>query len=202
MGSPDTSALLAKWAAGDSQAAATLIEQHFALVYRFFANKTAEETAADLAQQTFASVHAAVIKPSERPIKSFPAFLMTVARNRLMSHFRTRGVEARVFDPAAVSVQQADPATGLNSLAIRDQEHQLLREALVRIPIDAQITLELYYWESMSTSEIAEVLGIAAGTVMSRLARARTRLREELAQLAADPSVVQESLEQLTGGGR
>lgn len=202
MASLDTAALLEQWAAGDSRAAATLIEKNFPLVYRFFAGKTNEETAADLAQQTFASVHAAILKPDRAPIESFPAFLMTVARNRLISYFRARGVEDRVFDPGAVSVQQADPATGMNSLAIRDQEHHLLRQALVRIPIDAQITLELYYWEGMSTAQIAEVLGIAAGTVMSRLARARARLREELSQLDSRPSTVEQSLEQLTAGGR
>ncbi len=43
---------------------------------------------------------------------------------------------------------------------------------------DLRITTVLYYFEDMSTKEISEMLNIAEGTVRSRLARAREKLRD------------------------
>lgn len=57
--------------------------------------------------------------------------------------------------------------------------------ALRRIPLDHQLALELFYWEDLSMEEIAVALGIATGTVKSRLARAREYLRAQLAVAAS-----------------
>lgn len=43
---------------------------------------------------------------------------------------------------------------------------------------ELRITTVLYYFEDMSTKEISEMLNIAEGTVRSRLARAREKLRD------------------------
>ena len=54
--------------------------------------------------------------------------------------------------------------------------------------MDAQITLELAYWEGLSGAEIAVALDIEVGTVRSRLSRARERLREIVVSLGGDAS--------------
>ena len=59
-------------------------------------------------------------------------------------------------------------------------------EALRRIPLDAQVLLELTYWEQMTSKELGEVLGVPETTVRSRLGRARTLLQVELGKLASD----------------
>ena len=49
------------------------------------------------------------------------------------------------------------------------------------LPVDHQIAIELHYWEGMRVREVAEVLGVPAGTVKGRLMRARTALAKALA---------------------
>lgn len=52
-----------------------------------------------------------------------------------------------------------------------------LWDTVCRLPEEFRIVTVLYYYEDMTTAEIAKALGVRAGTVRSRLARARTRLR-------------------------
>jgi RNA polymerase sigma-70 factor (ECF subfamily) len=82
--------------------------------------------------------------------------------------------------------------------AVREAQAQVL-DALHRLPLDLQITLELHYWEEMSVAEIAVVLEIPPGTVKSRLHRARERLREVLMEGGASTTSVEESLGHLQG---
>ena len=83
----------------------------------------------------------------------------------------------------------ADLGASPGTLAQAREEQELLLLALRRIPIDFQIAVELYYWESLSTRELAEVLGVPEGTVRSRLARAREHLAREIEVLAASPQL-------------
>lgn len=79
------------------------------------------------------------------------------------------------------------------------QEQRLLLEALRRIPIDCQIVCELHYWEQLGTSEMAEILGVAVGTVKSRLQRGRRLLEEQLAVLASSAELLHTTLSNLEG---
>ena len=76
-----------------------------------------------------------------------------------------------------------DLAPGLSTIAIQRAEQRLLVEALQRLPLDLQMAIELYYWEELSVAELAEALEVPAGTVKSRLHRARELLREEMNRL-------------------
>jgi RNA polymerase sigma-70 factor (ECF subfamily) len=79
----------------------------------------------------------------------------------------------------------------------RAQEQRLLLEGLRRIPVNAQIALELYYWEDMTTKDIAAVLGIPHGTVRSRVRAARTALEAAIASLSRSPEVLESTLDNL-----
>ncbi|WNX84117.1 RNA polymerase sigma factor [Agathobaculum sp. NTUH-O15-33] len=52
-----------------------------------------------------------------------------------------------------------------------------LWDTVCRLPMDFRAVTVLYYFEDMTTAEIAKALGVREGTVRSRLARARDRLR-------------------------
>ena len=56
-------------------------------------------------------------------------------------------------------------------------EHEEVREAIQQLPADFREIILLREFEELSYQEIATILGCPAGTVMSRLARARTKLR-------------------------
>ncbi len=79
------------------------------------------------------------------------------------------------------------------------REQRLLLGALRELPTDMQIALELYYWEDLSTLEIAEVLGVAPGTIKSRLFRAREQLRERIAAHAPDEALARSTAANLDG---
>ena len=58
-----------------------------------------------------------------------------------------------------------------------DKHDFTLWDAVCRLPEDYRVATVLYYYEDMTTAEIAKALGVREGTVRSRLARARKRLR-------------------------
>jgi len=66
------------------------------------------------------------------------------------------------------------------TLLLRRADGQLLNQALEELPMAFREVLVLLEVEGLSYKEIAEMLGIPIGTVMSRLARARQRLRKSL----------------------
>ena len=62
----------------------------------------------------------------------------------------------------------------------KDGEVSYLCDAVRALPEDQRLAVLLYYYEDMPVAEIARTLGIAQGTVKSRLSRGRDRLRQML----------------------
>lgn len=167
--------LLERWAAGDGASGEALFERHFEAVARFFRNKTGGVagqgiTYDDLVQQTFLGCVEA--RERFRRDASFRTFLFAVARNVLSKHYRSRTVGA--FDPATTSV--VDLGASPSAVVARDRDQQLLLQGLRTLPVDAQIALELHFWEGMTAAEIAGVIGVPVGTAKTRLRRARQLL--------------------------
>ena len=174
--------LLEAWRRGDEGAGNELLKRHFRSVYMFFDSKVGDG-AEDLAQQTFL----ACVEARDRvdPTRgSFKSYLFGIARNLLLQFFRRHRRGANV-DFGTVSIEDLGGVSPSRVVAARE-EHALLVDALRRLPVDAQIALELHYWEDMSASEIADVLSIPAGTARSRLHRAQQSLRAVMRQL--DPN--------------
>lgn len=102
------------------------------------------------------------------------AWLMTVMHNLYMSQMRRAAARGAMplqdldFEPAA-------PENGEAALDLRD-----LERALALLPLEQRETLLLVSLEEFSYEQTAAILGVPVGTVMSRLARARARLRELL----------------------
>ena len=65
--------------------------------------------------------------------------------------------------------------------AMRQESEELLRQAVLKLPVPLRVVLVLHDMEGFSTSETARVLSLREGTVRVRLHRARMLLREELA---------------------
>ena len=68
----------------------------------------------------------------------------------------------------------------LDSYPAADHEEQALMEVIQSLPPKDRTVLHLYYYEGYQTAEIAAMTGWREGTVRSRLARAREKLRELL----------------------
>ena len=104
-------------------------------------------------------------------------------------------MELRAFEPgntldsADVNIpEQRDPETFLLDHIVSDD----LREALEALPVDFRTVVVLADLEDFTYREIAEVLDIPAGTVMSRLFRARQSLKKKLLHLAVERGIVTE----------
>jgi RNA polymerase sigma-70 factor (ECF subfamily) len=109
------------------------------------------------------------------------AWLLTIVRNTCYTwlHQNRPPASAVEFDEeihGSESSGGADPE--LQVLASADKE--TLHRALEELPGIFREVLVLREMEGMSYKEIADVASVSIGTVMSRLARARTRLRESL----------------------
>ncbi len=79
---------------------------------------------------------------------------------------------ARVVADIAV-----EPSKDPHALYISKMECERVHEAIQQLPVEFREIILLREYEELSYQEIAVVLGCAAGTVMSRLGRARSRLR-------------------------
>jgi RNA polymerase sigma factor (sigma-70 family) len=188
--------LLAAWRSGDEVAGDTLVRRHFPIIYRFFANKVGRGIE-DLVQRTFLKC----VESRERiPDEGFRAYLLGISKHQLFHHFRR---EQRHGDRVELGEFTVD---GLNQspsgmMAGREQQRLLLR-ALRRIPLDFQMTLELFYWEELGINEIAAALEVAPGTVKSRLSRARELLRAQLEAIAASPELAESTVGELENWAR
>jgi RNA polymerase sigma-70 factor (ECF subfamily) len=87
--------------------------------------------------------------------------------------------------PASASVDIDDVAHELQAPPVRTDDSLDLSRCLQRLPADQRAVLLLVTVEDQSYEAAARVLGVPVGTVMSRLSRARVRLRE-LMEGAAD----------------
>ena len=182
-------ALLASWREGDTRAGRALFARHVDRVSRFFFSKVATGVD-DLVQRTFLALLERHDLPAGVPLR---AYLFGIARNLLLRRFRDEYRDGRHFDELSTSV--ADLATTPSVLVDRRQHLQVLYAALQALPIDLQITLELFYWEEMPAPEIGSILGVPEGTVRSRLRRARQMLAEALHRLG--PAIAEPTLADL-----
>lgn len=191
---PTDLALLEAWRDGDRKAGNRLVTRHFPSVYRFLCRRVMDGVAAkDLAQRTFLALleSSARLDPSAR----MRAYVLGIANNLMLRHFRdaqrpavSLGAEQSVVSPSRAVAQR--------------EEQSLVRTALANLPVDLRTTLELHYWDDLTTAEIGAVLGIAAGTAKWRLSRGRALLREEIASIAATAQVRESTLSRLDDWAR
>lgn len=104
-----------------------------------------------------------------RPGSDLRAWLFTVMHNVYVNQVRASRDHAMLDDEGA---EMAVAGTQGASLEIRD-----LERALAMLPAEQREVLLLVALEDMSYAEVAGALGIPIGTVMSRLSRAREKLR-------------------------
>jgi RNA polymerase sigma-70 factor (ECF subfamily) len=108
------------------------------------------------------------------------AWILAIVRNTAYSFLeKNRPVDfAEEFDEEVHKVDFGHPEAEMALL--RSVDAKMLQGALDRIPVNFREVLILRELEEMSYKQIAEVMSVPVGTVMSGLARARTKLREQI----------------------
>jgi RNA polymerase sigma factor (sigma-70 family) len=164
--------LAAQAAGGDRRAFDALVTRHRQAVYRLCWAATGNHADADdAAQETFVRVF--------RALPSYDPWLRKIAWNCGLSV--RRDAKAGVPVVAGSDAPEAvDPAPGPEESAAGNEERQRVAGAMAALPAELRAVMVLRAVEGLSYAEIALVAGIPAGTVMSRLSRARKRLLDAL----------------------
>jgi RNA polymerase sigma-70 factor (ECF subfamily) len=135
------------------------------------------EVADDVAQEAFMRAHQALSTfDLARP---FGPWICRIAANLAINHVRSP--EAREEPLPEGHAETPSPARGALDLVLEREAREVLERALLGLPAEQRAVFALRTFEELSYREIADALGISMGTVMSRLSRARERLREALA---------------------
>lgn len=175
--------LLERWRGGDRGAGQVLMRRYYGSVLRYF-ELNASWAAEDLVQVTFM---ACVERAADvRDAAAFRGYLMGIARRQLALHLRelSRKTSYGDFDE-----EQAPQRTQLSTLIARSHEQTLVLRALATLPRRPQMLLVLFYWDRMTTPQLAQTLEIPESTVRTQLARARDRLRVRMAELSGTPAL-------------
>jgi RNA polymerase sigma-70 factor, ECF subfamily len=171
----DDAGLLEAWAAGDGAAGNVLYRRYADALVRFFRNKVAGDLE-DLVQQTL--LRSLEGRARWRGAGTFRSYLFGIAYRVLSDHYRGKYSGPAQVDVGDSSIHDLSP--GPSVLLAQRREHQLLLDALRRIPASYQVVLELYYWEGMTSAEIAAALDIPHGTAQTRLRRAKELLAAQV----------------------
>jgi len=178
--------LVSRWQAGEASAFEALVRRHERRVYRLLLRMLgSREEAEDVAQETFLSLHRHGRR--FRRESRFSTFVYRVAANAALNRRRSLGRRRARIDRLAgwqaagdeLPERPRDPEDS----AVAGEVGVRVREALGTLSPTLRMPVVLYDIEGLSYGEIAEVLGIAEGTVKSRIHRARQALRSELSEL-------------------
>ncbi|OGD09039.1 MAG: hypothetical protein A2Y86_00745, partial [Candidatus Aminicenantes bacterium RBG_13_62_12] len=165
---------------GDREAFAVLVRTYQVKVHRLAYGFTRNDAQADdLAQDIFLKAWLGLPKFHFR--SGFGTWLYRIAVNHLKDHLRKRASSREVpLEEAGVdAASRAVPADNAESLE-RERRAGLVRDCLAGLPDKFRMILTLRDVQGLSYEEVSRVLGLSAGTVDSRLFRARKLLREKV----------------------
>ncbi len=181
---PDAeAALIARARTGDLDAFNALVDLHqrlaYNLCYRMLGSAPAAE---DATQDAFLSAYRNL---SRFTGAHFRAWLMRIAANACTDELRRRqrrpAISLDAPTPLAEDpLQIADPASGPEVEALRSEQQAVVQAALLRLPPDQRLAVVMCDMQGFAYEEIAEAMRTSIGTVKSRIARGRGKLRREL----------------------
>jgi len=168
--------LVARAKRGDREAFSRLVERHhrrvFGTAHRMLGDR---EAAADMTQDTFLAAWRALGGFEERA--RFSTWITKIAMNRCRNALRA---SAAARTRPLLTDPPADPARGPEAVVGDREVAAHLERALGQIDPGHREILVLREIDGLSYDEMAEILELEAGTVKSRLHRARAALREKI----------------------
>jgi RNA polymerase sigma-70 factor (ECF subfamily) len=175
--------LVARARNGDTRALDELFGRHrqaaYTVAYRLLGNA---EDALDAVQEAF--IHAMRGLPGFRGQSSFRTWFYRIVTHAALDYRRWRSLRAAgsldaegAPEPAATGPRRRSPPEEAAAADLREA----IDKALANVSEKNRAALVLFALEGMSYQEVADVLGISIGTVMSRIFNARQRLRGLLA---------------------
>jgi RNA polymerase sigma-70 factor (ECF subfamily) len=174
-------ATIQRAAEGDQAAWDTIVQTYwrkvFNVAYRFVGTY---DQAEDLAQDIFLKVFRSLGTFDRRA--NFQTWLISVSRNYCIDRYRSGRRDREVFarEVDASTVQAEAPGISADARVERQDRIALLRDALKALSPTLRAAVLLRDIHELSYQEIAEQLGIAEGTVKSRINRGRAELARQI----------------------
>ena len=147
---------LARWLTGNDQDAEDMVQEASLRAYQYFEKFQGENSR---------------------------AWLLTIVRNTCYTWLRQNRVNNFSLDLDDEIIDDRSDGFNPEGLLQNQINTQLLRNALEKLPAEFRELIILRELEDLAYKEIAGIVGVPIGTVMSRLARARQQLRRSLLQL-------------------
>ncbi|MFC2167438.1 RNA polymerase sigma factor [Acidobacteriota bacterium] len=167
----------------DMDAFETLVKKYQKPIYALCRRMTGEhQSADDLSQETFIKAYLSLKKFKDK--MNFFSWIRKIALNNCLNYLKKRKRE----EP--LGIRENEVTENINGSSQESPQEQLLRngmeekfkEALEILPMDQKTVFILRVFENLSYKEIADLLNIPPGTVMSRLNRSRNKLKTLLAE--------------------
>lgn len=168
----------------DPERFAILVRRHGAAIGRFVARRIGKERAGDVVAETFLVAFGKRSGYQDDGRDCLP-WLYGIATRLVHQHRRAEMRQLRLLavsggDPVTPFTDRVDDVVTARSFKPR------LAAALADLPAKQRDALLLLVWANLSYEQIAQATGVPLGTVQSRISRARSRLRQKLADL--DPA--------------
>jgi RNA polymerase sigma-70 factor, ECF subfamily len=153
--------------------------EHIDSLYSYALVLTRNRTdAEDLVQETYVRALKAMVRlKAESNVKSW---LFTILRNIWLNQLRHRRTAPQLVEmdlDGSTDGISVEASHNPHAIYVSEMERNFVREAVQRLPPAFREVILLREYEELSYQEIATILECPIGTVMSRLARARSKLR-------------------------
>jgi RNA polymerase sigma-70 factor (ECF subfamily) len=182
----DDGELIARAQRSDADAFNELVERHrnpvYSVALRYMGTP---DLASDVTQDAFLRAWQAINTFQNNGGVGFRSWLMRIATNRALDVLRARRRRPSESLDAAIDDEDSnwspeDPGETPDEFAQRDALATGIERALLHIAPDQRLAVILSDIQGYSYDEIAEITGVAPGTVKSRIHRGRARLRDVL----------------------
>jgi RNA polymerase sigma-70 factor (ECF subfamily) len=177
---PDA-ALVKNYIGGDENALAVLIKRHQSKIYGFIYSKVSDrDISDDIFQDTFIKVIKTLKSNSYNEEGKFLPWVMRIAHNLIVDHFRRNKKMPMQRDTDEYSVFNFMADTGMNveNQIISDQVENDLQRIIDELPADQKEVLVMRMYQDLSFKEIADLTGVSINTALGRMRYALMNLRK------------------------
>lgn len=133
------------------------------------------DAADDVMGDTYLSVLKGIKAFSDR--SRFSSWVWTIAYRQTVNYLRRQGRDRRLTNHRP---EEVSSAPGPEEAVVAQERFASLRRAVDQLPPHWARAIDLYYWQSQSTREIAQTMQVGDGVVRAYLFRGRNRLRNLL----------------------
>lgn len=173
--------LIKNYVGGDESAIATLIERHQSKIYGFIYSKIPDrDICDDVFQDTFIKVIKTLKTKSYNEEGKFLPWVMRIAHNLVIDHFRKskKMPMQRDTDEYSVFSYLSESSLNVEDQIILDQVELDLSRLVDELPDDQKEVLMMRIYQDLSFKEIADLTGVSINTALGRMRYALMNLRK------------------------